>query len=163
MKKHRLIIIMGVSGSGKSTIGKEIASKLGVEFYDGDDFHPEANVSKMESGQPLDDQDRLPWLTSIHSFAKQQLQTTSIVIACSALKEGYRDLLEKDLEAIFIYLKGSIEVISERLNTRQGHFMPTELLESQFQTLEEPTKALIIPINQSIDEIVEQSLQKLVY
>jgi 6-phosphogluconate dehydrogenase len=163
MKNHRLIIVMGVSGSGKSTIGRALASRLDIDFYDGDDFHPASNVQKMASGQPLNDQDRLPWLEAINAFAKEKLQDTSIIVACSALKDSYRDLLSKDIDTVFIYLKGNAEEIIQRLSLRKNHFMPAKLLESQFQALEEPSNAIVIPINQSIAEIIEQSADKLVY
>jgi carbohydrate kinase (thermoresistant glucokinase family) len=129
------LVVMGVSGCGKSTIGKLIATKYGVEFIDGDDLHPQANISKMSEGIPLNDEDRWPWLESI---ARELNTMVSGVIACSALKRNYRlAILKLAPEALFIHLHGSREVLESRLAKREAHFMPAKLLESQLLTLEE--------------------------
>ncbi|CAM3898935.1 gluconokinase [Serratia silvae] len=134
------IILMGVSGSGKSTIGAAVAREIKAKFIDGDDLHPRANIQKMASGQPLNDEDRAPWLQRLNDAAYSlHHKNESGIIVCSALKRRYRDLLRKDNDnMVFIYLKGSFEVILARLQARSGHFMPTELLKSQFEALEEP-------------------------
>lgn len=134
------IILMGVSGSGKSTIGAAVAREIKAKFIDGDDLHPRANIQKMASGQPLNDEDRAPWLLRLNDAAYSlNHKNESGIIVCSALKRRYRDLLRKDNDnMVFIYLKGSFEVILARLQARSGHFMPTELLKSQFEALEEP-------------------------
>ncbi|MBC3214036.1 gluconokinase [Serratia sp. JSRIV001] len=134
------IILMGVSGSGKSTIGAAVAREIKAKFIDGDDLHPRANIQKMASGQPLNDEDRAPWLQRLNDAAYSlNHKNESGIIVCSALKRRYRDLLRKDNDnMVFIYLKGSFETILARLQARSGHFMPTELLKSQFEALEEP-------------------------
>jgi gluconokinase len=134
------IILMGVSGSGKSTIGAAVAREIKAKFIDGDDLHPRANIQKMASGQPLNDEDRAPWLQRLNDAAYSlNHKNESGIIVCSALKRRYRDLLRKDNDnMVFIYLKGSFEVILARLQARSGHFMPTDLLKSQFDALEEP-------------------------
>lgn len=136
----KCIILMGVSGSGKSTIGAAVAREIKAKFIDGDDLHPRANIQKMASGQPLNDEDRAPWLQRLNDAAYSlNHKNESGIIVCSALKRRYRDLLRKDNDnMVFIYLKGSFEVILARLQARSGHFMPTELLKSQFEALEEP-------------------------
>lgn len=134
------IILMGVSGSGKSTIGAAVAREIQAKFIDGDDLHPRANIQKMASGQPLNDDDRAPWLQRLNDAAYSlNHKNESGIIVCSALKRRYRDLLRQDNDnMVFIYLKGSFEVILARLQARSGHFMPTDLLKSQFDALEEP-------------------------
>ncbi|CAI0815607.1 Thermoresistant gluconokinase [Serratia fonticola] len=134
------IILMGVSGSGKSTIGAAVAREIKAKFIDGDDLHPRANIQKMASGQPLNDEDRAPWLQRLNDAAYSlNHKNESGIIVCSALKRRYRDLLRKDNDnMVFVYLKGSFETILARLQARSGHFMPTELLKSQFEALEEP-------------------------
>ncbi|MGF6191873.1 gluconokinase [Serratia sp. 2723] len=137
----KCIILMGVSGSGKSTIGAAVAREIKAKFIDGDDLHPRANIQKMASGQPLNDEDRAPWLQRLNDAAYSlNHKNESGIIVCSALKRRYRDLLRKDNDnMVFIYLKGSFEVILARLQARSGHFMPTDLLKSQFDALEEPS------------------------
>lgn len=163
-KKPLIIIIMGVSGSGKSTIGELLSIELGIHFYDGDDFHPEENIKKMSSGLPLNDLDRAGWLEAIHTFSLLQIQQKrSCIIACSALKKSYRNLLRKDMEdqLKFVYLKGDIETIRLRLSGRSSHFMPPALLQSQFNTLEPPVNAITVSLELSPSEIVNQIVKEL--
>jgi len=148
---------MGVSGCGKSTIGKALATSLDIPFVDGDDFHSDANVEKMTQGKPLQDADRKPWLESINEYAKQS--TTDLVIACSALKKMYRDWLRQDINCKFIFLNGTFELIYERMKSRQDHFMPPELLQSQFETLEITKECVPINIAQGIDLITTEIIE----
>jgi gluconokinase len=151
-----LIIVMGVCGSGKSTIASALASRLGWSFIEADDFHPAENVKKMRAGTPLTDADRLPWLQILTSTAKQKIFAgQSAVLACSALKESYRRILSESADVVkFVWLKGDEALIAERVKDRE-HFMSPALLSSQFQTLEEPNEALIIDILDSPSAIVE--------
>jgi len=151
-----VILLMGVSGSGKTTVGQLLAGRLGWTFYDGDDFHPPANVEKMRQGIPLTDDDRDSWLTALEQLIETTLhQRRSAVLACSALKQRYRHRLRHDSEEVhFVYLKGDYDLIRQRLDTRQGHFMPANLLRSQFATLEEPQDVLAIDVGQSPEAIV---------
>ncbi|WP_299028899.1 gluconokinase [uncultured Thermanaerothrix sp.] len=160
MKAPRFFIIMGVAGSGKTTIGRALAAALGWEFYDGDDFHPPENIAKMAAGIPLDDVDRLPWLYSLRDIIASRLnQERALVLACSALKERYRQILLSGNEGgQVVYLKGSYELIHSRMVERSGHFMKPELLQSQFETLEEPINAVIVDVSRSVDEIVSDIL-----
>ncbi|PKG50613.1 NADP-dependent phosphogluconate dehydrogenase [Olleya sp. 1-3] len=155
MKK--VIFIMGVSGCGKSTVGKLLAQELDIPFFDGDDFHPEANIKKMSNGQPLNDDDRQGWLETLNDLAKQQLTKNSCVIVCSALKQKYRDTLSLHIktETKWVYLSGYFDQIFERLNSRDNHFMPSELLKSQFDTLEEPKDALRVDIGLTPENIIK--------
>lgn len=150
------LIVMGVASSGKSTIAKKLAEKLGWTFEDGDDFHPQANVAKMSAGQPLTDDDRWPWLQSIaDEIDKVSGSGGQVVVACSALKRAYRDVLVHGRGDIgIVYLDGSRELIGERMAARKGHFMPPGLLDSQCKTLEPPTPDER-PISVSIDAPVE--------
>ncbi len=145
---------MGVSGCGKTTIGKQLSAVLKIPFFDGDDFHSEANVTKMASGTPLTDEDRLPWLASINTFAKQQ--ASSVIIACSALKKKYRSCLSQDVHSRFIWLDGSFELIHKRMKSRDPHFMPPALLQSQFDTLEISAECVPINIDQSTEKITTE-------
>jgi gluconokinase len=135
-----LYVVMGVSGSGKTVIGSALARSLGVEFVEGDDFHPEENVKRMASGIALTDEDRAPWLRSIAARLRAAKDGgTGLVVSCSALKRSYRDLLRAEAGKLhFIFLKGEKPLIAERLATRSGHFMPQSLLDSQFAALEQP-------------------------
>jgi|ERR1051325_2847421 gluconokinase len=149
---------MGPAGSGKTTVGKLLASALSWEFADGDDFHSPANMEKMSRGIPLTDEDRLPWLRSIREAMLQwQAQGKNAVIACSALKRSYRDLLgihpnAQDIKLVF--LKGSYDLLLERLHFRKGHYMKEQMLASQLADLEEPTDALTTDVAKSPEEIV---------
>jgi gluconokinase len=138
---------MGVSGSGKTTVGKPLAERLGYPFLDADEFHPPANVVKMAAGTPLTDADRWPWLALLNGKLKEQ---KNAVLACSALKQSYRDALAKGLtDCRFVHLRGSIELIRARLRERQHRYMPASLLESQFAALEPPQDAIEIDIGQA--------------
>jgi gluconokinase len=151
-----IIVLMGVSGSGKTTVGQALARQLGFTFVDADDFHPAANVEKMHRGEPLTDEDRRPWLAAIHQRLLEAAQRgENVVLACSALKHAYRDYLqhEEPEHIYFVYLRGSEELIGRRLAARGGHFMNPHLLHSQFETLEPPDDAIIVDIAPPPDEI----------
>ncbi|EKN5919182.1 TPA: gluconokinase [Yersinia enterocolitica] len=158
----RSIIVMGVSGSGKTTVGEAVARRIHAKFIDGDDLHPRANIQKMGSGHPLNDEDRMPWLERLSDAAYSlHHKNESGIIVCSALKRRYRDRLrEGNPEMVFLYLKGSFDVIMERLKARSGHFMPTDLLKSQFEALEEPGSeepdVICVDIDADIDEVVQR-------
>jgi carbohydrate kinase (thermoresistant glucokinase family) len=149
------LVIMGVSGSGKTTVGKLLAQKTGGRFLDGDDFHPPENVAKMSSGIPLTDEDRLGWLETLASIIHEADNLT--IIACSALKASYREILK---EAEFIFLYGSPELLAERINQRSGHYMPPRLLQSQLETLEVPTNVLALNVVESPQTLVEQIMAR---
>ena len=151
-----IIIVMGVSGSGKSTVGSRLASELGWAFYDADDFHNEINRDKMAQGIPLTDDDRASWLASLQELIQKNINSaTPIVLACSALKESYRNILKVDEQVKFVYLKGGYAEIESRLKNRAGHFMPVKLLVSQFETLEEPENALTVEVTHTLEEIIK--------
>ena len=148
---------MGVSGCGKSTIGKQLAETLEVPFYDGDDFHPKSNIDKMASGTPLNDADRTPWLQHLAQIIS--CSDTPCVIACSALKKTYRDILRQGGNLRFVYLEGSKDLLLARLNYRtanSAHFMPSSLLDSQLATLEDPTSQETDIISVNIDSTPQQ-------
>ena len=148
---------MGVSGSGKSTIGKLLSQEFNIPFYDGDDFHPKENIEKMSSGRPLNDKDRQGWLEALNDLALKELKKSNCIIVCSALKQKYREILIQNIEtqSEWIYLSGSFDLISKRLNSRENHFMPSDLLKSQFDILEEPRDALRVDISLSPNEIIK--------
>lgn len=151
---------MGVSGVGKTTIGKLLSSKINIPFYDGDDFHPEANRNKMAAGHPLNDDDRKGWLASLNQLAQKTQSKEGAIIACSALKNHYRTQLSKGINEIyFLHLKGEYQLILDRIRQRSGHFMPPELLQSQFDTLETPKKALTFSITMTPEEITDQAVE----
>jgi carbohydrate kinase (thermoresistant glucokinase family) len=153
-----IFIIMGVSGCGKSTIGQALADRLGCPFYDGDHFHPPPNVAKMAGGQPLTDEDRIPWLATLHEMMRaHEIEGETAVFACSALKKIYRDQLQDGLTTVqFIYLQGSFDLFWERMQARQGHYMKAPMLQSQFDTLEPPgpAEALTIAADADVDAIL---------
>jgi carbohydrate kinase (thermoresistant glucokinase family) len=148
------IVLMGVSGSGKTSVGMDLSRVLGVPFYDGDDYHPHTNIEKMEQGIPLNDDDRRPWLGILHQLIYKQLESgQSVIVASSALKSNYRKILRGRIENIlFVYLIGSFEQIFARMQNCSGHYMKAEL-RSQFSDLEEPKNALIVSIEKSVPEI----------
>jgi gluconokinase len=150
-----IILVMGVSGSGKTTIGQLLAESLNWEFSDADSFHSPANIEKMQHGIPLSDADRIPWLQSLQAAIKDWLQADkNVVLACSALKASYRQMLIIDHRVQLVYLKGDFNLIQRRLKTRQNHFMGEKLLHSQFDTLEEPDNAICVDISEPPEVIV---------
>ncbi|KAK6037977.1 shikimate kinase [Cooperia oncophora] len=136
LSKIDALFVMGVSGCGKTTVGNHLADSLGWHYMDGDDFHSEANVAKMKSGTPLNDIDRIPWLTAINTYCRSN---RAVVIGCSALRRCYRDLLRTGVRCRFIFLKVDRNLLEKRVRNRKGHYMPPELLDSQLATLEDPT------------------------
>lgn len=158
-----IVIVMGVSGSGKSTIGQLLAASLNWNFSDADDFHPPANIEKMSRGIPLNDADRKPWIERMQRAIDAWLEgDTNAVLACSALKASYRQSLLRDKQRMrLVYLKGSFELISHRLRSRQNHYMKADLLQSQFDTLEEPEEAIFADASQPPEEIVRMILLQL--
>jgi carbohydrate kinase (thermoresistant glucokinase family) len=158
-----IIILMGVSGSGKTTIGARLAQALGLPFYDGDQFHPPANIAKMQQGMPLTDADRWPWLQALRAHIETCIhQGVSAVLACSALRQAYREhLIMDEAEVRLVYLKGDYDLIRERLAQRRGHFMPPGLLASQFVALEEPEQGVAVDIVHPPDTIVELIRERL--
>lgn len=145
------IIIMGVSGSGKTTVGELLSWELGWRFFDADDFHSEANRAKMAGGVPLTDEDRADWLAALKTVLKEN---ADCVLACSALKEAYRSVLRVDESVRFVYLKGTFEQVQSRLERRTGHYMPAKLLHSQFETLEEPADAVVVEIASAPEALI---------
>ena len=160
------LIVMGVSGSGKSTIGEKLAQRIGWRYEDGDKFHPASNVAKMSAGQPLTDEDRWPWLRAIANEVDRVCDAGEhVVIACSALKRAYRDVLVHGRGDVrIIYLKGTEELIASRLALRKGHFMPPGLLASQFKTLEPPDSSenpVTVSIDASVETIIDDIVRQL--
>lgn len=155
-------LIMGVSGSGKTTVGKALAQKLGWDFFDADDFHPAENITKMASGIPLSESDRAPWLASLHNLLSSILKSNRHpVLACSALKEEYRAELLDGMDGIeIIYLKGNYDLILSRMSARENHYMRPEMLRSQFATLEEPKNALVLDVSASVEELIDKIVAK---
>ena len=151
-----IIVLMGVTGSGKSTVGKLLAGQLGWKFFEGDDFHSPANIEKLRRAEPLNDADRRPWLEAIREVIRAAIDRgENAVIACSALKESYRRMLQIREQVSFVYLKASIALIQDRLKNRTGHFMNPHLVQSQFDTLEAPEEALQIDAGSTPAEIVQ--------
>ncbi|NXI17014.1 GNTK gluconokinase, partial [Irena cyanogastra] len=172
-----LVVVMGVSGSGKTTVGSRLAEKLGWKFYDADDYHPLENKKKMEKGMPLNDEDRIPWLCALHDILRREdTSRQNTILACSALKKMYRCVLISGASAIesnqplqpgenpalkilFVHLDGPKDIIASRLEKRRGHFMPLELLKSQFDTLEPPSAPenfITVSLEKSLPEILLQ-------
>jgi len=159
-----IVVLMGVSGSGKSTVGKILADQLGWTFVEADDYHPRANVEKMRGGTPLDDADRRPWLAALRERIAQACRSgEDVVLACSALKHRYQDYLEQDDPPCvrYVYLEGSPELIQQRLAARKGHFMNPALLGSQFAALEPPADAVRVDITPPPEEIAAEIRKKL--
>jgi gluconokinase len=163
MHEPPLIVVMGVAGSGKTTIASGLAERLGVPFVEGDSLHPIANVRKMSQGIPLTDEDRWPWLAAIGERMEVERQTGhGVVVSCSALRHSYRDCLRKEVhgKVHFILLDGSRELIGERMKKRKGHFMPAALLDSQFATLERPgpdEHATVLDISQTVPVLLGEA------
>lgn len=161
-----IIIVMGVSGCGKSTVGKLIADLWDTEYVDADDHHPEENIKKMKGGIALEDTDRVGWLMNLRQLISSHLtEEKNLVLACSALKQSYREVLSRhDKRVKFVYLDGDFETISNRMKERKGHYMPEELLQSQFDALEVPTKeeALHYSIEMAPLEIAQASMASLI-
>jgi gluconokinase len=157
------IIIMGVAGSGKTTVGKALADKLGWDFYDADDFHPPTNVEKMANNMPLTDDDRIPWLDSLNVLISSCLKKNRPgVLACSALKERYRQiLLTNNPNVLIVYLQGNYDLILARMSARTGHYMQTSMLQGQFDALEEPSNAITLDIAVPINILVESILNSI--
>jgi carbohydrate kinase (thermoresistant glucokinase family) len=157
-----IIVIMGVAGCGKSTIGKLLAERISLPFIEADDFHSKENVLKMSSGIPLNDEDRYPWLQSL-SHELQLHEKTGAVLACSALKENYRQILQKELneKITWIYLEGTETILQERMKNRTGHFMPGKLLQSQLAAMEKPDYAYCISVEKDPETIINEILKSI--
>ncbi len=158
-----IIYIMGVSGSGKTTIGKKLSVKTAIPFFDADDFHSQANKEKMKAGNPLTDEDRIGWLKRINDLAKEQMKKHGAIIACSALKEKYRKVLSGGINVpiFWIFLQGNYELIEKRMEARTDHFMQVTMLSSQFDALEIPQQCIEIDISQNPDKIVETIISRI--
>src|SRR5690242_10163836 len=154
---------MGVAGSGKTTVGELLAQQLGWSFYDADAFHPPENIKKMANRIPLNDVDRAPWLTALHLLISTSLrENRPAVLACSALKESYRQrLLEENDGVQIVYLKGSYDLLWSRLSHRKDHYMKPQMLQSQFETLEEPENALTLDVSMPVNALVNEILKQL--
>ncbi len=153
-----IVVLMGVSGSGKTTIGTALATRLGWAFVEGDDWHPPQNVAKMSAGTPLTDDDRWPWLDRLNAELRaREARGESVVVTCSALKQGYRDRLTRGLARWeLVFLHGSFELLSKRMAERKHRFMPASLLQSQFDALEPPAKAIAVDVAESPERSVEK-------
>jgi gluconokinase len=157
-----IVLVMGTTGAGKTTVGKLLAEKLGWTFLDADDFHPAANVEKMRQGIPLTDADRVPWLAAIHAeLARQNAAGKDCVLACSALKNSYRETIGAGLAMKTVYLKGSYEEMRAHILARHGHFAGEGILAGQFRDLEEPGEAIVVSVRHTPGEIVEEVLEEL--
>ncbi len=156
------IYLVGISCVGKTTIGKLLSQKIEIPFFDGDDFHSTANKEKMKSGKPLNDNDRKEWLWEINKMAKEQAKVKGAVIACSALKEKYRSILSEGMaEPVWIFLQGSYDEVYERMKKRNDHYMPVQLLSTQFESLEIPANAFTIDIKNDPQAIIAKIYQHL--
>jgi len=157
----KTIILMGVSGSGKTSIGQALSARLGWSFYDGDDFHSPQAVEKMSLGIPLNDEDRFPWLESLSNLISEKNKAgENLILACSALKKSYRQRLRSGNEnLVFVYLDGNYDLIWSRMQTRADHYMKAEMLQSQFDDLEIPQNALRVNIDQPVSAILEEIIE----
>jgi len=159
-----VLVVMGVSGSGKSTVAALLAERLGWDSYEGDDLHPDENVAKMAAGRPLDDDDRAPWLDTVSSWiVEHAMAGVPGVITCSALKRTYRDVL-REHNVVFVYLRGSRDLLGDRMAAREGHFMPTTLLDSQVATLEPPEadeRHVVVDAGRSPEDEVDEVIRAL--
>ncbi|KUM83606.1 MULTISPECIES: gluconokinase [Streptomyces] len=164
MSTPKVVVVMGVAGTGKTTIGPLLAARLGVPYAEGDDFHPQANIAKMSAGTPLTDDDRWPWLDAIGSWAHGRAGVGGVV-SCSALKRSYRDRLRAEAPGVvFVHLAGDRSLIEDRMSHRQGHFMPTALLDSQFatlQALQEDEAGVVVDVSGGPQEITERAAKAL--
>ena len=157
-----IVVVMGVAGSGKTTVGAALAAELGCAFLDADVLHPEANVEAMQQGKPLTDDDRAPWLAAVHMrLLEAAHRGDRLVVACSALKRSYRRVLGRGIHVTWVYLKGDAELIRRRLERRTNHFMRSDLLASQFDALEEPRDAIVVDVSPPPDAIVREILARL--
>jgi gluconokinase len=161
-RKPMHIVVMGVSATGKTSVGELLAEELGCDFDEGDSLHPRRNIEKMEAGTPLTDEDRWPWLQAIADLvAAKAAQGTSTVVTCSALKRSYRDVLRAAAPSFFVHLDAPFQVLEARMQQRTKHFMPTSLLRSQFDTLEpldEDESGAVVDVSPPIDEVVEEAV-----
>ena len=157
-----IIVVIGVAGSGKTTVGTLLAEAMHCPFLEGDSLHSKQNIDKISHGIPLTDADRAPWLAAIHNHILYWFERgQDLVVGCSALKQQYREVLAEGVPITWVYLKGSFELIRSRMTRRPNHFMKADMLESQFDTLEEPSKALVVDISAPLGAIVEQILSEL--
>ena len=152
-----IVLVMGTTGAGKTTIGTILARRLGWTFLDADDFHPAANIEKMKKGIPLTDADRAPWLAAIHAELERRSKAgENVVLACSALKQKYRDKISAGLDVKVVYLKGSYETMRRHIEERHGHFAGAGILAGQFADLEEPKDAIVVDVSKTPEEIVSE-------
>lgn len=157
-----IVLVMGTTGAGKTTVGKLLADELRWPFLDADDFHPTANIKKMRNGIPLDDADRVPWLTAMHDeLIRQDAAGNSCVLACSALKQKYRDAIGAELDMKVVYLKGTYEEMRAHILARLGHFAGEGILAGQFRDLEEPQNAIVVAVSLSPDQILNELRRRL--
>lgn len=161
---NSIIYIMGVSGSGKTTIGKLLSKRINIPFFDADDLHSKVNKEKMKAGKPLTDDDRNDWLLEVNKLAQNQDKLKGAIIACSALKEKYRDELSKKIaDPVWIFLQGSYDLIHKRMEKRTDHYMPVQLLSSQVESLEVPVNAFAIDVQQEPEIIIAKIISHLNY
>ena len=160
-----IVVVMGVAGCGKSSVASKLADALNASFLDADDLHPDTNIAKMSAGIPLTDDDRAPWLAIVREESRKLADANgALVVACSALKLSYREMLNHAGAVSYVHLQGSFDLIYSRMSKREGHFMPESMLESQFLALEDPSaeqNVVTVNIDQTIDAIVDQALQGL--